>query len=312
MSDVGIATMLKAVRDAVDSGTKVFAPSNWPPFFPRRTERRPFADRFRELPGSLREFSIRHWRPLTLLCLSAILTALYLIGRPYILYNDGDPLTYFRKAWWYIGHVGGADVPSRGPGYPIWLILTGAASFDLWWGLVISQILMAVVAPVLAYAILAPVSRSAGLVAGILFMAFGIAYEHMNWVMVEHLFLFVELLSLLMISRYLCEAWAALPPRPTAVSDLWTRGLHGFQTWLRTPYPIALLLAYDTLIKPAANSVLLAIHRRLLGVSGRELETLCRAHAALHGHHDRVGHLRLFAQPCALFTAGHAHYERAA
>jgi hypothetical protein len=45
-----------------------------------------------------------HWRPLTLLTLSAALAALYIIGRPYILYNDGDPLTYFRKAWWYTGH----------------------------------------------------------------------------------------------------------------------------------------------------------------------------------------------------------------
>ena len=71
-----------------------------------------------------------HWRILTLCALSAVMTALYVYGRPYILYNDGDPLTYFRKAWWFIRHAGGMDVPSRGPSYPIWLILTGAAPFN--------------------------------------------------------------------------------------------------------------------------------------------------------------------------------------
>ena len=253
MSDASIATMLKATRAAVDSGAKAFSPSNWPPLFPKRAERRSLDGYLKDLPTSLREFCIRHWRPLTLLCLSAILTALYVIGRPYILYNDGDPLTYFRKAWWFIGHEGGMDVPSRGPGYPIWLILTGAASLDFWWGLVASQVLMAMTAPALVYAILAPISRNAGFVAGLLFIAFGISYEHMNWVMVEELFLFVELLSLLLISRYLCGAWAALPPRPATDVDLWTRGVHGFQSWLSTPYPIALLLAYDTLIKPSAS-----------------------------------------------------------
>ena len=196
---------------------------------------------------------MRHRRPLILLCLSAALVTLYLIGRPYILYNDSDPLTYFRKAWWYIGHAGGMDVPSRGPGYPIWLILTGAASFDFWWGLMSSQVLMAVAVPVLVYAILAPISRNAGFVAGLLFMVFGISYQHMNWVMVEELFLFVELLSFLLISLYLCQAWGPLPPKPAADADRWARASYGFQAWLRTLYSITLLLAYATLIKPSAS-----------------------------------------------------------
>src|SRR5258708_1034637 len=79
------------------------------------------------------------WGPLTILGLSIAVTALYLYGRPYILYNDGDPVTYFLKGWWLVG-VGGTDVPSRGPGYPLWLLLTGAASLGTWWGLVLSHI----------------------------------------------------------------------------------------------------------------------------------------------------------------------------
>jgi hypothetical protein len=193
-----------------------------------------------------------HWRPLLLLVLSAVMATLYVIGRPYILYNDSDPLTYFRKAWWFIGHAGGMDVPSRGPGYPIWLILTGAASFDTWWLLVASQFAMAVAAPVLIYGILAPSSRNAGFAAGLLFIAFGISYMHMNWVMTEELFLFTELLSLLLISRYLCGAWAPLP----AATDGSGRAswLHDrFPRFIRSPYAIALMLAYTTMVKPAAG-----------------------------------------------------------
>ena len=189
---------------------------------------------------------------MALLILSTVLVAFYLYGRPYILYNDSDPLTYFRKAWWYLGRAGGADIPSRGPGYPIWLILTGAASFDIWWGLMASQVAMAIAAPVLAYGILAPYSRNAGFVAGLLFMLFAISYQHMNWVMTEGLFLFVELVSFLMISRYFAGAWAPVPslrPGASRRSRLW----HRFLVWLRTPYPIALLLSYCTMVKAAGS-----------------------------------------------------------
>src|SRR5262245_50773432 len=194
----------------------------------------------------------RHWRPLTLLLVSAVLGLLYLIGRPYILYDDSDPLTYFRKAWWLIGREGGMDVPSRGPGYPIWLIVTGAASFDTWWVLMASQVAMAMAAPVLVYGILAPISRNAGFAAGLLFIAFGIAYTHMNWVMTEELFLFVELVALLLISRYLCrQARQQQEYRPDA--DPWRQRYHRLIRWWATPYPIVLTLAYATMVKPAAG-----------------------------------------------------------
>jgi hypothetical protein len=193
-----------------------------------------------------------HWRPLTLLLLSAALAVLYLTGRPYILYNDSDPLTYFRKAWWLLGRDGGIDVPSRGPGYPIWLIVTGAATFDTWWVLMVSQVVMAIVAPVLVYGILAPISRNAGFVAGLLFMGFGISYTYMNWVMTEELFLFVELLALLLISRYFCGHARQQQEYPLD-ADSWHQHYHALIRWLATPYPIVLTLAYATMVKPAAG-----------------------------------------------------------
>ncbi len=67
-----------------------------------------------------RAFCRLQWRPLMLLAVSCILAGVYLVGSPYIFYNDGDPLTYFRKAWFLLGRSGGIDIPSRGPGYPIW------------------------------------------------------------------------------------------------------------------------------------------------------------------------------------------------
>jgi hypothetical protein len=144
------------------------------------------------------------------------------------------------------------DVPSRGPGYPIWLILTGLAPLDTWWGLVASQVAMAAAAPVLVYGIVVPVSRNAGFVAGLLFMLFGISYFHMNWVMTEELFLFMELLSLLFVARYLCAAWVPSSHRETGVGRWTQRARASVIAWLRTPYPIALLLAYTTMVKPAA------------------------------------------------------------
>jgi hypothetical protein len=197
-------------------------------------------------------FLAAHWRPLTLLAISILLTAVYIVGRPYILYNDGDPLTYFRKAWWFLGRGGGIDVPSRGPGYPLWLIVTGAATFDTWWPLLLSQAAMAAAVPLLAYGILAPVSRNAGFVAGLLFMTFAISYKHMSWIMTEELCLFVQLLAILLISRHLCAAW---PPPPEApVGGKWGEwAAYRARTWLRTPYPIALLLAFGTMVKPALS-----------------------------------------------------------
>lgn len=206
----------------------------------------------RDRLGNVRSYARRNWRPLTLLALSLVLVLVYLIGRPYILYDDGDPLTYFRKAWWFIKHRGGLDVPSRGPGYPIWLIITGAAPLDIWWGLVVSQLAMAVAAPVLIYGILSPISRNAGFAAGLLFMVFAVSYQHMNWVMTEELFLFVELLSLLLISRYWAGAWPTLSPLPDNALPR-ARRWHRFQHWLRTPYPITLSLAYCTTVKPAGS-----------------------------------------------------------
>jgi len=195
-------------------------------------------------------FGQKNWRPLMLLAISVVLALIYLIGTPYILYNDSDPLTYFRKAWWYLGRIEGADVPSRGPGYPLWLILTGAASFDFWWALMFSQILMAIAAPVIVYGILAPISCNAGFVASLFFMFFGISYRHMNWVMTEELFMFVELLSFFMISRYFVgQKIKSSSPIAYQSNLLWNK----FLIYLKTPYPIAVLLAYCTMVKPAAS-----------------------------------------------------------
>jgi hypothetical protein len=134
--------------------------------------------------------------PKLILVVSSALTALYAAAKPFILYNDGDPLTYLRKAWLFIGHPGGQDVPSRGPGYALWLIVTGAAPFDWWWGLVASHLLMAILAPLVVYAALRRFTRYGAFMAALLLIASGLPWQMMNWVMVEHVFLFAELLAL--------------------------------------------------------------------------------------------------------------------
>ncbi len=208
----------------------------------------------REYTTRFAAWMVADWRRTAVITLSVALTVIFLIGRPYIMYNDGDPLAYFRKAWFILGRTGGADVPSRGPGYPLWLILTGAATLDTWWGLVASHIAMTIAAPVLFYSTLAPQSRNAAFAGALLFMLFGIPYQHMNWVMPEALFLFVELCALVMMSRYLLRAGS----RASGLThdDRSKRELRFYSWWLRctaTPYPIALLLAYATMVKPAGG-----------------------------------------------------------
>ncbi len=196
-------------------------------------------------------FARLHWRPILVAVVALALTATYLFGNPYIFYHDSDPLTYFRKAWWILGRPGGIDVASRGPGYPIWLILTGAATLDRWWFLMASQFAMAAAAPVLVYGMLAPVSRNAALAAALLFAGFGIPYINMNWILTEQVFLFFELLALMLIARYLHA-----PPKdpvPPLSAEGWPAMLARARHWLCGPYPIVLVLAYDTMIRPTSG-----------------------------------------------------------
>lgn len=196
-------------------------------------------------------FARRHWRAFLVAVASLALTAIYLFGNPHIFYHDSDPLTYFRKAWWILGRPGGIDVASRGPGYPIWLILTGVATLDRWWFLMASQFAMAAASPVLVYGMLAPVSRNAGLAAALLFAGFGIPYVQMNWVLTEQVFLFFELLALMLIARYL-QRPPQTPP-PTMLADGWPATMMCVRHWRAGPYPIVLVLAYDTMIRPTSG-----------------------------------------------------------
>ncbi len=142
------------------------------------------------------------WPRVLLVVVSASLAMYYLHGKPFIIYDDSDPLTYIREAWSIIGRVGGYDAPYRGPGYSLFLIATGVANLDIWWLAMGLQLLFAIVMPVIIYQIMAPFSRAAGLAAGLCFIFYGIAYNHMNWVMSEMLFIFIQFILFLLMSLY--------------------------------------------------------------------------------------------------------------
>lgn len=180
--------------------------------------------------GAAAALFARHWRICALVGLSALLAGICLVGRPYILYDDSDPLTYIRKAWWLLGREGGYNHAFRGPGYPLFLIVTGMASLDTWWVLLPAQVLMAIVMPLFIYGIIAPVSRNGGFVAALLFMSYGAIYNHMNWIMSEELFLFVQFLGFFLASRYLFRLGGP-----------------------RLLYGIALCFAYAVMVRPAAS-----------------------------------------------------------
>lgn len=150
-------------------------------------------------------------RAAVVLIASTALTSLYAAANPRILYNDSDPLTYLNKAWFFLAfpahfwlpalHSGGADVPSRGPGFPLFLILTGVAPFDSWAGLVVAHLAIAVLTPLVVYIAIRRFSPNAALISALLIMAAGIPWQMMNWVMTEHLFMFSELVAIALFAK---------------------------------------------------------------------------------------------------------------
>lgn len=62
---------------------------------------------------------------------------------------------------------------------------------------------MAALMSVLVYAIVSPYARNGAVVAAFAFMATGLPWVYLNWMMTEHLFMFVELVALVMLSRML-------------------------------------------------------------------------------------------------------------
>jgi len=208
----------------------------------------------KSITATLRLPSI-NWKLLIVIITSIVITITFLYGRPFILFNGGDPMTYFRKAWWLIGRTDiGGDVPSRGIGYPLILLLTGAASYDFWWFLIGCQILMAVMSPILIYGIILPYSKNAALIGSLLFMLFGISHENMMWVMTEQSFLFFELLSFFIISKYFSNQTQTHLRKK--ITDIWNdknSELFGSPIGIYSAYSISIVLAFTSSIKPAAS-----------------------------------------------------------
>lgn len=180
-----------------------------------------------------------------LILISLVLTCIYWLGRPYMLYNDSDPLTYIRKAWWLLGREGGVDSPSRGLGYPIWLIITGFAGNDSWFLLKLSQFVMAILAPLLVYKTIAFFNIKVALISALIFMVFGIPYEMMKWVMTEQLFMFVLYLSFFTLSKFCVDYKNFLPRAVRSIED---------QARVKVQVNILVgLLLFLALVKPAGT-----------------------------------------------------------
>lgn len=194
-------------------------------------------------------------RILILILLSIAVTILFLYGRPFIIFNGGDPMTYFRKAWWLLGRFDiGGDVPSRGIGYPLILIFTGAATIGFWWLLITCQVLMAIACPILFYGIVSPYSKNIAFIGASLFLALGIAHENMMWIMTEQSFLFFELFSFFIISRYFISEFQTNLTNNFTYRELGREpGVLGSPINLYSPYTVCVLLAFTASIKPAAS-----------------------------------------------------------
>src|SRR5579872_1670156 len=138
---------------------------------------------------------------LTALAISMLATCWYQWAATF-WWGGSDHLDNLAMAWWFLHMPHGADAPWRTPGMAFFLVATGVPIFNTWKGLIVAFALMSVAIPMLAYFIVAPVSRPLGLLAATLMIASVIPYVNSKNGYSEELFHFLHFLSLFLALRY--------------------------------------------------------------------------------------------------------------
>ncbi len=114
---------------------------------------------------------------------------------------DCDALTFLHMAR-YLAEGEGVYLPSRAPGYSIFLIASGQVAFYSFQGTIFLKSLIGMLTPVLIYLTLSPINRRLALAAALLVMASSIAFTYVKAMTPQHFFMLFIALSFYFYSRY--------------------------------------------------------------------------------------------------------------
>ena len=130
--------------------------------------------------------------------------ALFLLV-PITYYSSSDG--YMRYAKFLLGSSQDSGVFRRTPGYPLLLIITGVFVFDSFWGLMLSQLAIAIMVPLLIYRIVSMYNQRIAYYATLFSIASLIPYGFMKAVLTEQLYMFALLLAIWVAARFFSTRW---------------------------------------------------------------------------------------------------------
>lgn len=170
-----------------------------------------------------------------IVCVVAILVmAVYQYYDPFF-FPQGDGDTYLRYGLYLMGdNTTGFYVPIRGPGLPLFYVLSGTLPFKSWLPFIALFAAMSVAIPVMIYFAVAPYDRAAALGAAAVAILTGIPYLYSKTAYPEHLYHFVQFLGIFLVSVFLYR------PRE---SEIWV------PYYRNLPYAIALVFFYLYLVR---------------------------------------------------------------
>ena len=123
------------------------------------------------------------------------------LGTPF--HYNGDSEQYLKMAWYLLGDGRGEYFYYRTPGFPLFLIVTGVASFESFWGLIAVHIVMAALIPVLVYRTFFHLNSSFAKIAATVILLSGYPFLYMSKVMTDHGAIFLQFWALLLVSKFL-------------------------------------------------------------------------------------------------------------
>jgi hypothetical protein len=177
-----------------------------------------FPGRFYDLPND------PFWFPVaTLLCLSTLLQALYLIALP--ISFEGDAGGYYAYARWIAGLEPSWFMHWRPPGFPFYLHVLGMTWLDTFNGVLAMNALMGVAMPLLIYGTLRPIGSRWAFVAALILTVSTIPFSYAKVLLPEQPYSFFVILIAFAFSRFVvtrksqyvvltaCAAFAALSMR---------------------------------------------------------------------------------------------------
>ncbi|MBL6933859.1 MAG: hypothetical protein ISR48_00435 [Alphaproteobacteria bacterium] len=112
-----------------------------------------------------------------------------------------DALTFFNYAESLSGQPGAYSY-QRGPGFPVFLVLTGQTFFNTFAGTVFAHAIIGILSPLMAYRALSPINRILGLSAAGLLIVSSLPFAYVKAMLPQQFFMFLVVCSIYFFSRY--------------------------------------------------------------------------------------------------------------